>query len=57
LFDLYSNFDFQTYIYDFRFAELNESLNLNELEADEYVVMCLAADQIKYLSELYPKTE
>ena len=54
LFDLYANFDFQTYIYDFRFGELNEKLNLNELEVEEYVAMCLSAEKLQYLCELYP---
>ena len=48
--------NFKTYLYDFRFKEVNQLIE-KELEADEFVVMCLAAEKFKKLCSLFPKTE
>ena len=56
LFDLVSNMDFQTYVYDPRHKVVEALLRKEDWEAPEYVVMVLQADKLSSLCELYPRT-
>ena len=56
LHDLFPNFDFATYMYDQRDNEVNERIAREDINVETYVVMCLDAEKLEDLCELYPMT-
>ena len=56
LHDLYPTIDMRTYIADHRHIDVHNKLTKEDLEVDEYVVMCLDSEKLLELCDLYPRT-